>query len=86
MTLWRGHGGNREVPPRWILGGAEGNLEEEGGSWGKPGFTRGSEPKASDGHPFTAPRMSPLMMLRPSTMKTTSSGMIETNVPVRTSA
>ena len=43
-----GEGGNREVPPRALLGGAEANSEEEGGSRGKPGFPRGSEPKAND--------------------------------------
>ncbi len=50
MSVWRGPGGNREVPPTVILGGAEANLEEEGGSSGKHGFTHGSEPEASDGH------------------------------------
>jgi 1,2-phenylacetyl-CoA epoxidase catalytic subunit len=43
-----GEGGNREVPPPGILGGAEASLEEEGGSRGKPGFPRGSERKVSD--------------------------------------
>jgi hypothetical protein len=43
-----GEGGNREVSPRGVLGGAEASREEEGGSWGKPGFPHGSEPKASD--------------------------------------
>jgi hypothetical protein len=43
-----GEGGNREVPPRAVLGGAEANLEEEGGSWGKPGFPHGNETRASD--------------------------------------
>ena len=43
-----GEGGNREVPPCALLGGAEANSEKEGGSRGKPGFPRGSEPKASD--------------------------------------
>jgi hypothetical protein len=43
-----GAGGNREVPPYSILGVAEATLEEEGGSRGKHGFPRGSEPKASD--------------------------------------
>jgi len=36
-----GVGGNREVPPREILGGAKGSTEKEGGSWGKPGFPHG---------------------------------------------
>jgi hypothetical protein len=41
--------GNREVPHRAILGAcAEADLEEEGGSRGKHGFPRGSEPEASD--------------------------------------
>ena len=43
-----GEGGNREVPPLDLLGGAEANLEEEGGTWGKHGFPHGSEPKVSD--------------------------------------
>ena len=43
-----GEGGNREVPPPGVLGAAEANLEEEGGSGGKHGFPRGSEPEASD--------------------------------------
>jgi hypothetical protein len=38
-------GGSREVPPVWILGGADGNLAEEGGSWGKPGFPHATEPE-----------------------------------------
>ena len=42
----------------------------------------------SDGnlHPFTAPCMIPPMIWRPRTRKTKSSGRIEMNVPVRTSA
>jgi hypothetical protein len=43
-----GVGGNREVPSAVILGGAEANLEEEGGPWGKHGFPRASEPEASE--------------------------------------
>jgi hypothetical protein len=43
-----GVGGNREVSPHDLLGGAEAILEEEGGTWGKPGFPHGSEPKARD--------------------------------------
>jgi hypothetical protein len=43
-----GAGGNREVPPYEILGGAEGNLEEEGGSRGKHGFPRATEPEAEE--------------------------------------
>jgi predicted short-subunit dehydrogenase-like oxidoreductase (DUF2520 family) len=43
-----GEGGNREVPPPEVLAGGEVDLEEEGGSRGKHGFPRGSEPKASD--------------------------------------
>jgi ATP-dependent helicase/nuclease subunit A len=38
-----GEGGNREVPPARIFGGAEASLEEEGGPRGKHGFPRGSE-------------------------------------------
>jgi hypothetical protein len=48
VATWRGLGGNREVPPPEILGGAEAYAEEQGGSRGKHGFTRGSEPKAND--------------------------------------
>ena len=40
-------GGNREVPPTEVLAEGEAVLEE-GGSRGKHGFPRGSEPKASD--------------------------------------
>jgi hypothetical protein len=45
-----GHGegvwGNREVPPRTILGArAEANLRE-GGPWAKHGFLHPTEPKA----------------------------------------
>jgi len=47
-TTWRGLGGNREVPPRELLGGAEAYLEEEEGLWGKHGFLRGREPQAND--------------------------------------
>jgi hypothetical protein len=43
-----GVGGNREVPPEVLLGGAEASLEEEGGSWGKHGFHHASEPEASE--------------------------------------
>jgi hypothetical protein len=43
-----GAGGNREVPPLGIRGGAEARAEKEGGSWGKPGFTHASEPKARE--------------------------------------
>jgi hypothetical protein len=56
MSVWRGLGGNREVPPIEILGGAEGNSEEEGGTWGKHGFPHGSEPEASDAHSVGLPR------------------------------
>src|SRR5436190_20761652 len=50
MSGWRGLGGNREVPPVDLLGGAEANLVEERGTWGKHGFPHGREPEASDGH------------------------------------
>jgi len=43
-----GEGGNREVPPTEVLAEGEAALEKEGGSRGKHGFPRGSEPKASD--------------------------------------
>ena len=54
MSGWRGLGGNREVPTLAILSGAEAISEEEGGSWGKRGFPRGSEPEASDGQRASA--------------------------------
>jgi hypothetical protein len=38
-----GAGGNRGVPTRVILGGAEARSEEEGGTRGKAGFPRGNE-------------------------------------------
>jgi hypothetical protein len=41
-----GVGGNREVPPVEILGGAEACSEEEGGWRGKHGFLCATEPKA----------------------------------------
>ena len=43
-----GEGGNREVPPVGVLGGAEASLEEEGGSRGKHGFPRATEPEAEE--------------------------------------
>ena len=43
-----GVGGNREVPPVEVLGGAEASSEEEGGSWGKHGFPRATEPEAEE--------------------------------------
>ena len=41
-------GGNRKVPPAGILDGAEASLEERGGSRGKPGFPRATEPEAEE--------------------------------------
>ena len=44
-----GEGGNREVPPGWILGGAEAGLEEEGGSWERyASGTDAREPEAEE--------------------------------------
>jgi hypothetical protein len=43
-----GAGGNREVPPGGILGGAEASLEEEGAPRGKHGFPRATEPEAEE--------------------------------------
>jgi len=43
-----GKRGNREVPPKGILGGAEASLEEEGGTRGKHGFPRATEPEAEE--------------------------------------
>jgi predicted amidohydrolase len=53
---WGRASGNREVSRPLLLGaradmrgaGGEANLEEEGGSWGKPGFPDGSEAGPSD--------------------------------------
>jgi methylmalonyl-CoA mutase cobalamin-binding domain/chain len=50
VTVGRGLGGNREVPPVRILGRAEANSGEEGGSRGKHGFPRGREFETSDVH------------------------------------
>jgi hypothetical protein len=54
-TLWGRAPGNREVSRLFLLAergdrsGALGGANlKEGGSWGKHGFPRGSEPKASD--------------------------------------
>jgi hypothetical protein len=51
MTIarWRGLGGNREVPPTVIRAEGAGRMEEEGGSWGKHGFSDAPEPKAEVG-------------------------------------
>jgi hypothetical protein len=43
-----GEEGNRKVPPVEFLGLAEVTPEEEGGTRGKHGFTRGSEPEARE--------------------------------------
>jgi demethylmenaquinone methyltransferase/2-methoxy-6-polyprenyl-1,4-benzoquinol methylase len=43
-----GEGGNREVPPQEFLVGDEASVEEEGGSWGKPGFPHATEPEAKE--------------------------------------
>ena len=51
----KGHGGNREVSPIFVLS-ARGDLSgagaeaipKEGGSWGKHGCPHGREPKAPD--------------------------------------
>jgi hypothetical protein len=43
-----GAGGNREVPPAVVLGGAEAHSEEEGGSWGKHGFPHATEREARE--------------------------------------
>ncbi len=66
MSGGRGGGGNREVFTAWgnrevsplVLLGARGDMRaaspeahpKEGGSRGKHGFPRGSEPQANDGH------------------------------------
>jgi hypothetical protein len=46
--MWRGLGGNREVPLLEVLGRAEAILGEEGGTCGKHGFPHESEPEVSD--------------------------------------
>ena len=43
-----GEGGNREVPPVLFHGGAVAKSEKEGGSRGKHGFTRATEPEAEE--------------------------------------
>jgi hypothetical protein len=69
LGVGKGIGGNREVPPRVLLGmrgdlsgaGAEAD-SKEGGSWGKHGFPHESEPKARDAHSphlFTSSTSSP---------------------------
>jgi hypothetical protein len=51
MSVWRGREGNREVPPVGLLGGAEANMEEEGGTRERyASWHDASEPKASDAH------------------------------------
>src|SRR5438105_2640498 len=62
MSGGRGEGGNREVSPLLFLGArgeergarAEG-CPKEGGSRGKHGSPRGSEPQASDAHVYVLP-------------------------------
>ncbi len=47
--LVEGVRGNREVPPRAILGTrAEADPGKEGGSWGKHGFPHATEPEARE--------------------------------------
>ena len=54
--LVEGEGGNREVSPLELFdvsgdlsgAGVEANTSEEGGSWGKHGFPRASEPQARE--------------------------------------
>ena len=43
-----GAGGNREVSPMEIRGGAEAMYEKEGGPRGKHGFPRATEPEAEE--------------------------------------
>jgi hypothetical protein len=43
-----GAGGNREVPPSVILGGAEASLAKEGGTRGENGFPPATEPEAQE--------------------------------------
>jgi hypothetical protein len=43
-----GEGGSREVSPVLLRGGAAANFEEEGGTWGKPGFPHATEPEAEE--------------------------------------
>jgi methylmalonyl-CoA mutase C-terminal domain/subunit len=50
MRVWTGAGGNREVPPLELLGGAEASPGKDGGSWGKHGFPRGNGSKIRDAH------------------------------------
>ncbi len=50
MSVGKGLGGNREVPPVDLLGGAEANTGEEGGTQWKHGCLRGSELETRDAH------------------------------------
>jgi methylmalonyl-CoA mutase, C-terminal domain len=50
MRVWRGFGGNREVPPLELHGGAVASPGKEGGSRGKHGFPRGKESEIRDAH------------------------------------
>jgi methylmalonyl-CoA mutase, C-terminal domain len=50
MGVGTGLGGNRDVPPVEVVGGADASLEEEGGSRGESGFPGGSEEQTSDAH------------------------------------
>src|SRR5215207_8574433 len=65
---FRGRGGTWKFPHK----------TEEGGTWGKHGFPHGSEPKASDAHPFNAPSCSPRMYQRWTTMNAIRPGRIAT--------
>ena len=55
LGVGKGPGGNREVPPRALLG-MRGDLSgvraeaygKEGGSWGKHGFPHATEPQARE--------------------------------------
>jgi hypothetical protein len=48
VAMWKGLGGNREVPPLRILGGAEAYSNEEGARGGNLVSPDWSEPKAND--------------------------------------
>jgi methylmalonyl-CoA mutase C-terminal domain/subunit len=50
MRVWRGFGGNREVPPLELRGGAVASPGKEGGPQGKHGFPRGKESEIRDAH------------------------------------
>ena len=86
VRVWRGPGGNREVPPLGLLGRAEAKLEEEGGTWGEHGSPHEREPKASvEAHrdPIPRTRVTVLLTWVPATVSLIDKG---SQAPARTSS